>query len=436
MIWFIGFWLLTLFIKIGLSTLLPLAPDEAYYWVWSQHLQLSYFDHPGMVAWLLSLGSIFSFLPHGERIPAILLNHSLLLIWWLILQRLWTADLTRKWLLLVVASPFLGLGSILVTPDSPVLFFISLSLLFFIRQQSSRQWYWSLALGLSLGLGFCSKYHIVLLALSLLAYVALEKRWKTIKPQDWLLVILGGLVGCAPVLLWNFQNDFMSFKFQLNHGLGKDTWQPHWTSDYILGQILIFFPSLLFLFAKGFRYQKLRLFFWVALIPWIFFFLSSFRGAVQGNWPIVAYHAALVLVVGASQSWKHFKGLIAFWLVAELIIVSQWIYPWWATAPDKLQEVHNIRSTIEPLKAYRPLYGGSYQISSILWYYSGEPVYKLRQMSRFDFFDQIDGSLPTASWFYVLRTTGERLPDWLQKQNPKVKIILEFPEYELIEVHP
>lgn len=436
MIWFAAFWTITLGLKIGLSLLLPLAPDEAYYWVWSQNPQLSYFDHPGMVAWLLNLGSVFSVLPQGERIPAIVLNHSLLIVWFAILRRLWTPDLTKKWMWLVVASPFLGVGSILVTPDSPVLFFVSLAVLFFVEQQRSGRAYWSLLLGLSLGLGFCSKYHIVLLALSMLIYVALARKWKTIRAQDWALLIVGGLIGCAPVLIWNAQNEFMSFRFQLNHGLGKSEWRPHWTGDYIVGQILIFFPTLLYLFAKGFRFQRLRLFFWIAMVPWVFFFFSSFRGAVQGNWPIVAYHAALVLVVASHQSWRHLKYLMGFWFVAELLVVSQWIYPWWKSAPDKLQEVHQIRSHIEETRAYRPLFGGSYQIASILRYYSGEPIYKLRGMSRFDYYDQLEGSKPSSGAFYVLRTTGERIPEWLEEQKPQVRVLHAYPGYELIEVTP
>ena len=34
--------------------------DEAYYWVWSQNLQLSYFDHPPMIAYLIKLTTLFS----------------------------------------------------------------------------------------------------------------------------------------------------------------------------------------------------------------------------------------------------------------------------------------------------------------------------------------------------------------------------------------
>ena len=35
-------------------------PDEAYYWLWSKNIALSYFDHPPLVSWFQALLSFFS----------------------------------------------------------------------------------------------------------------------------------------------------------------------------------------------------------------------------------------------------------------------------------------------------------------------------------------------------------------------------------------
>ena len=63
----------SVFIKFILAFFIPVLGDEAYYWFWGQNLQLSYFDHPGMVGWLTWAGSQLTFLPltilineHGE----------------------------------------------------------------------------------------------------------------------------------------------------------------------------------------------------------------------------------------------------------------------------------------------------------------------------------------------------------------------------------
>ena len=48
-VWMIVRWLFSIFRQ--------LVPDEAYYWVWSRHLAMSYVDHPPMIAWLIRLGT-------------------------------------------------------------------------------------------------------------------------------------------------------------------------------------------------------------------------------------------------------------------------------------------------------------------------------------------------------------------------------------------
>src|SRR5271166_3393679 len=44
-------------IRLSLTAVVPLAPDEAYYWVWSRALAPGYLDHPPMVALWIRAGS-------------------------------------------------------------------------------------------------------------------------------------------------------------------------------------------------------------------------------------------------------------------------------------------------------------------------------------------------------------------------------------------
>ena len=43
-----------------INATLELHPDEAYYWLWSKHLALSYYDHPGMVAYFIKFTTLVS----------------------------------------------------------------------------------------------------------------------------------------------------------------------------------------------------------------------------------------------------------------------------------------------------------------------------------------------------------------------------------------
>ena len=49
------FVLIILIHRLILIKYLPFSGDEAYHWEWSRHLALSYYDHPPMTAWLISL---------------------------------------------------------------------------------------------------------------------------------------------------------------------------------------------------------------------------------------------------------------------------------------------------------------------------------------------------------------------------------------------
>jgi hypothetical protein len=47
-------------LRLLVAALVPLAPDEAYYWVWSRALQPGYLDHPPMVALFIRAGTLLA----------------------------------------------------------------------------------------------------------------------------------------------------------------------------------------------------------------------------------------------------------------------------------------------------------------------------------------------------------------------------------------
>ena len=60
-------------VRLVLGAVVPLFPDEAYYWTWSQNLAAGYFDHPPVIAWLVRLGTfLFGHTPFGVRVLPIL----------------------------------------------------------------------------------------------------------------------------------------------------------------------------------------------------------------------------------------------------------------------------------------------------------------------------------------------------------------------------
>src|ERR1700742_5052992 len=56
-------------LRLVMAAVLPLAPDEAYYWIWSRALAPGYLDHPPMVAlWIRAGTELAGDVPLGVRL--------------------------------------------------------------------------------------------------------------------------------------------------------------------------------------------------------------------------------------------------------------------------------------------------------------------------------------------------------------------------------
>jgi 4-amino-4-deoxy-L-arabinose transferase-like glycosyltransferase len=425
------FWI-SLAVKIILAALLPLTNDEAYYWVWSQHPQLSYYDHPPFVAWLFWLGDHMRAFG-GVRWPGVLLAHATLFVWLKILEPFLDLNQRRQWLWLALLSPLMGGSAILVTPDLPLMFFYALSLWLFFRWQKSPTIGWSLAVGLAMGVGFSSKYMMVLFVMSLLPFTLLNSKLRKdlLRALPWMF--MGAVAGATPVWLWNVQNDFASFRFQAAHGLGRKIWKPSWTFEYIGAQIMLVFPVILYWAIRS-RKKLPVMFHYLAWTPLLFFLFTTYRGYVEANWPIVAYPAIFALAVAAyPQNLRALQGTVLLWgvLLASFAAIVIAEPPW--SKSLKFREFHQFDQAIAAGRALEPLYGRSYQMAAKMSFELHRPVYKLRGMNRRDFFDYLEQSVPTAKEYYVVIEKGEALPATYVDH----KIVETLPvdeKYEIIKV--
>jgi 4-amino-4-deoxy-L-arabinose transferase-like glycosyltransferase len=405
-------WILALLIKIIVAGYLPLSPDEAYYWVWSKYPQMSYFDHPPFVAWLFQFGRIFENYHSFVRIPSVIFLHFSFWIWIPILKRFLGDDEVWKWAILWLLNPLTGPGSIVVTPDLPLMFFLPLATLALLRTIETKSLKWAASFGVCLGLGFCSKYHMGLFGLIALIWALWERKLTRGHLLCLLMATFSFSLTSLPVWLWNLNNEFASFRFQIHHGLGHSKWNPFWTWSYFIGQVGLLFPFVVWAFLLNFRSKRLPK--WVnffALGPLIFFLASSFRGKVEANWPIVAYPFFLA-VAGLYFPSRLFKITLVTWValtsffIVDLgfgIIPEKW-------TPSKLKEIKRIESAFGETREYRPLFVHSYQIAAKMSFLNREAIYKLRGSGRFDFFDGLEGSMPPKVPFYFLTLRGESLP--------------------------
>lgn len=415
-------WWCFLFLKMGLVSYAPQTADENYYWVWAQNLSLSYYDHPPFVAWLFKLGD---FLPsYAVKWPAVLLGQLALLLWASFLKNLGFRDeQIRQWFLLSVMAPLVGLTTMVLTPDLPLLFFFSLSIYAFERALKRESLKYYLLFGLSLGLGFTSKYHIVLILPCLLLYLFTSGDWRLVRWRYLPMVILLAILGAAPVLIWNYQNDWASFRFQFNHGIGKKAWKSIWPIEYVASVLILILPFYwkTLWTASRLATQKLLL-----ALSWpilLFFLTTSMRSKVEANWSQLAFLPLLSLLAYYDLSrWKARTALM-IWSACLAVLLWIWQLPWYPGCPEKFCEPQRYQAVIEVSKLYQPFMASNYQMASYLWFQNKAPVFKLFDMSRRDYYDTFAQAKPIVPQFYLVKHEETEVPGWLSDKNYKVEMV-------------
>ena len=206
-------------IRLLYIDLVDLIPQEAYYWNYSQHLDLSYLDHPPLTAWLI--GAVSKLLGHSElavRLGAVACWAVAACFTYLLAKNLLDRSTAFRAVLLLGSLPFFFGTGFFMTPDAPVVAFWA-GVLYFLERAliagKKRAW---IGAGVCLGLGLLAKYPILLLCPAALLFVLLDarsRRW-LLRPGPYLAVAIGLLL-FTPVLVWNYQNDWASFKLSLIH---------------------------------------------------------------------------------------------------------------------------------------------------------------------------------------------------------------------------
>ncbi|OAG72784.1 hypothetical protein A0J51_02234 [Gluconobacter japonicus] len=316
-------------VRLTLAAILPLTPDEAYYWVWSRHLQMGYFDHPFMVALWIRIGTwIAGDTPLGVRFlgPVSVLPGS-----WALFHAARLLLPSRPWplsgfqaVLLLNATLMLGLGSATMTPDTPLVFFVSLALYAIgkaVSLPASRALGWWLLAGILLGLAFDSKYTAVLIGFGLGGAVVSSPAWRK-QPGPWLAIPVL-LAATSPVLYWNATHHWASL---LKQGGRAGDWHParaiQFLSELLGGQIGLATPLIFGLFAIGLWTccKRNRLLGWLGALPLAVFIFHAFGDRVQANWPAVVYP---VLALAAVEAGRRVRWAVTSGFVLTALVCMQ-----------------------------------------------------------------------------------------------------------------
>jgi Dolichyl-phosphate-mannose-protein mannosyltransferase len=242
--------------RIVFALLLDFGIDEAYTLTLARRLNWSYFDHPPLHQWIAH----FAALAFGEnaavRLPFIALFAA---TGWLVFAL--TRDLfgaaAGLWATFALnATPFFfaSAGGWIV-PDGTLAFALAASayaLTKLLFAPAPRVWPLWLLAGLFIGLAGLSKYNAVFFPLGLLLYLVLspnQRRW-FFHPAPYGAALLA-LMLVAPVVIWNAENDWVSFLFQSARGAPSPHWRPAQVGAMLLSEIALLSPWIFISLAAG-----------------------------------------------------------------------------------------------------------------------------------------------------------------------------------------
>ncbi len=279
-----------------------LSPEEAQYWDWSRHPDLSYYSKPPMVAYLnLISTSLLGNTEIGVRITPMVMAFVLSLLVFLFVRRLFGEG--SALFASVVPNLFVGtsINSILMTTDAPFLFFWGVTvMLIHLALERNTVGLW-LSVGVFAGLSFLSKYPAVFLfPLTLLCFL-LIRRDLLLSPRPYVSLIPAGVIS-FPILLWNLERDFVSFK-HVSSLADKGSSFPNFATalEFLGGQLLLLSViPFLFLLQGWWRSFRVRdsahIFLTVYSLPVVLFFLVlSLRKEVYANWAGFGYFTGSIL---------------------------------------------------------------------------------------------------------------------------------------------
>jgi len=338
--WLVAILALSTAVRLALAYAIPPLGDEAYHHDMARRLLAGHFDHPPLTFWLAALGGlgtpVLGFM--AVRLPFVALFTASTWLVFLITRRLF-GPTEGLWAIHLFHLAFyfpLVAGTFALT-EGPLVFTWLLGswclVAVFFRDRDDRPTARWIAVGAALGLALLAKYHAVFLLSGAGLYlltVARERRWLR-HPGPWLAALMG-LAAFLPVLVWNYQHEWISFAYQLGRGTHVKPFQPEAAFLNLMGQSLLVTPWLWVLLVRelvrGLLAGPARPAGWflsiMGVTPIVLFTAASTWNGQWSmfHWPIVGY-VLLFPPLGASVvAWRTRGGSRARSVLAAAGFVS------------------------------------------------------------------------------------------------------------------
>jgi 4-amino-4-deoxy-L-arabinose transferase-like glycosyltransferase len=315
-------------LHVAYAGLLPLTPQESYYWQYARHPALSYFDHPPLAAW--TIRAFTALLGDSERVvrlAAASWSAVFCLFFFLAGRRLVGSRGALLAVATMLVTPFFSLGQTIITPDDPLVASWVAAFYFTIRALQDDRPAWLLAAGAATGIAALGKYTGFLLLPQILAALLLDPRGRRMLagPLPWIGAALA-LALFSPVVIWNATHGWASFGFQFAKRGHEMQLEPVLVGRFLGLQALAVSP-LLFLSLLGamavamrrWRDEAMRLcaLFSVPMMA-LWTVVSPFHW-VKMNWAVPVYPSAAIAAVAIYRARpERWRG----WAIASVAVAA------------------------------------------------------------------------------------------------------------------
>lgn len=315
--------------------------DEAYYWLWGQHLDWSYYDHPPLEAWIQGLfTSLFGRSAFVLRLPNLFSNVAFFYTYYRIVIYLHKNLEFWKVMLLVVSSPlyfiFLGFAwhdHLLITASLISAYLLIRFLDTYLTDGRGETWR-LYASAIALSFAFLSKYNAIFVAIGFFATVITDARLRPLfRDRRLYIAIAIALTALIPIIIWNVSNDFLSFRYYVDRSVRPV--DPGIKIGPFLGFTLVsLFVVPPFSWIGFYQLLKTRLpiqsiyptvAFWVFVPSTIGLTIISLVSAALYYWNITAY---LLLFPLLPFVFRNFKAQAIYGLIISAVLVFHYtVFP-------------------------------------------------------------------------------------------------------------
>jgi len=234
--------------------------------------------------------------------------------------------------LILTATPLLAVGSVLLTVDPLAVLFWTAAMLSGWRAVQLNSpisaWLWT---GLWMGLGFLSKYTSPLQWMCWVVFFALwpAARSHLRRPGPYLALMIN-LLCTLPVIIWNWQHDWITVKHVAAHGGAGKAWSPtlKYFFEFIGAEFALLNPcffaaamiALVAIWQIPRREARLVYFFSMGAPVFLLYVLLSLKSRVQPNWIAPSVLPMLcVMVIYWEARLRDNPGLVKAWLTSGLV---------------------------------------------------------------------------------------------------------------------